>query len=112
MYSLDLNQLPGVASVKVTEPVPVMQLANHPNPFTTGTTITFILSKSSDISLDIFDLAGRKVKTLASGPQKAGDHGIDWDGTNEHGRRVASGIYFLRLETGEGAATRHLNLIR
>lgn len=112
MYSLDLNQLPGVASVKVTEPVPVVRLANHPNPFAAGTTITFVLSRSSDISLDIFDLAGRKVKTLASGPQQAGDHRIEWDGTNEHGRRVASGIYFLRLETGEGAATRHLNLIR
>lgn len=112
MYSLDLNTLPGVASVSGREPAEVVNLANHPNPFISATTVTFALSGPSEVSLDVYDLAGRKVKSLSSGRRAAGDHRVAWDGTNDRGRRVASGVYFLRLDTGRGVATRHLNLVR
>jgi hypothetical protein len=112
MYSLDLSMLPGVASVPTREPAAVAELSNHPNPFTSSTTVSFELSRAAEVSVEVFDLTGRKVKSLAAGRAEAGGHRVTWDGTNENGRRVASGIYFLRLDTGRGAATRTLNLVR
>ncbi len=112
VYSLNLATLPGVASVPTETAAGVADLGNHPNPFTSHTTVTFTLSRPSDVSLEIYDLAGRKVKSLSSGHRAAGSHRLTWDGTNEAGRRVASGVYFLRLATGDGVATRRVNVVR
>jgi hypothetical protein len=112
MYSLDLSTLPGVASVRPGDAALPASLGNRPNPFTAATTITFALGQASSVSLEVYDLTGRKVKSLASGRRTAGSHEIRWDGTNDSGRRVSSGIYFVRLDTGRGAVTRHLNLVR
>lgn len=71
---------------------------NHPNPFNLTTSITYDLPTASKVKLTIYDLSGRRVKTLADGIQSAGHRIIDWDGTNEKSVTVASGIYFYRLE--------------
>ncbi len=112
MYSLDLSALPGVASVKQDDATRLLRLESRPNPFRASTTISFTLPEDSEVSIGVYDLAGRKVKSLASGRRGAGGHEVPWDGTNDSGRRAASGVYFVRLESGRGSVTRTLSLVR
>ena len=75
---------------------------NYPNPFNPETQVRFELPKSTRISLDIFDILGRKIKTLASNEyRKPGYYEIKWNGKNDQGRDVASGLYLLYLRTAE-----------
>ena len=89
-----------------------LRIQARPNPFTDGTEILFELPRETPGSLRIIDVAGRAVRTLASGPWAAGPHRVAWDGTDAGGTRVASGVYFYRLETQDGAAMRRLVLRR
>jgi hypothetical protein len=81
---------------------------SRPNPLRAGTAIRFSLLQAGTVNLAIYDVAGRLVRTLASGPLGAGGHEVWWDGTNERGRRVAPGFYSYRLETGGGTSARRL----
>ena len=85
---------------------------NFPNPFNPTTTITFAVPKAGDVTLAIYNLRGRLVRTLAEGPLAAGRHKIVWDGNDSRGQRVASGIYVYRLETNEFAESKKLILTR
>ena len=80
---------------------------NYPNPFNPSTTISFTLSKSSHISLLIYDIHGREVESLIEGIQPAGSHSIEWNASN-----LASGVYFYRLTAGEFIQTRKMILIK
>ncbi len=77
-------------------------LQNYPNPFNPSTTIGFSVSQSGSALLDIFDLTGRHVRTLLSGQVAAGHHTVRWDGRDERGSSVGSGVYFYRLRLGPG----------
>lgn len=89
------------------------QLAqNYPNPFNPATTISYALEKSGNVELEVYNLLGQKIKTLFSGSQKAGNHQIDWDGTDRSGRFVSSGLYFYRLETESSAEVKKMMLVR
>jgi len=72
---------------------------NYPNPFNPETVIRYHLQESGRIKLAVYDLRGRKIRTLADLQQKVGTHSILWNGTNDAGNRVASGVYFYRLTT-------------
>lgn len=74
---------------------------NYPNPFNPITTIQFFLIKSQRITLEIFNVAGQRVKTLLEGEQSAGAHTFGWNGTDEKGNILSSGVYFYHLK-GEG----------
>jgi hypothetical protein len=74
-----------------------LELTVRPNPLRDGTSISLALPAGADVSLDIYDVQGRKVMTLMSGPMTAGYHNTDWNGSDEHGNRVGSGVYFCRL---------------
>ncbi|MFQ6104581.1 MAG: T9SS type A sorting domain-containing protein [Candidatus Glassbacteria bacterium] len=74
---------------------------NYPNPFNPTTTVRFDVPKTSTVKLIIYDIHGRKVRTLVDRPLEAGQHTLTWNGRNEFGVRVASGVYFYRL-TSEG----------
>lgn len=71
----------------------------YPNPFSNLTHISFQIPENTKCSVDIFDISGRKVKTLNTSTLKPGHHTIKWNGKNNEGKRVASGIYFYRLKT-------------
>lgn len=68
-----------------------------PNPSNAGITLRYTLDATSDVRLDVYNLAGQRVTTLVSCIQVAGDHAIFWDGTGHRGDRVASGLYIARL---------------
>jgi hypothetical protein len=74
---------------------------NFPNPFNPSTTIRFDVPRDASVELAIFDLRGRRVTTLHRGPIEAGYHDVQWEGRDDGGRAVASGLYFVRL-TGPG----------
>ncbi len=86
--------------------------ANAPNPFNPVTRILFDLPERQDVTLRVYDVRGRLVKTLLTGVQKAGRHEAAWRGTDESGRSAGSGVYFYRLESGEQTATRKMILVR
>jgi hypothetical protein len=78
---------------------------NYPNPFNPETGIRYSLPHNSNVTLAVFDLTGRRVVTLESGPKTAGQYLVRWDGRNSKGNRVASGVYFYRLEATSPAGT-------
>jgi hypothetical protein len=85
---------------------------NYPNPFNGETTIEFYLPTASTVAIEIYNLLGQKVKTLWRGQQLAGQHQLHWDGRDEMGREVASGIYLYQLKTDGWRQTKKLILIR
>jgi hypothetical protein len=97
----------------VTTPVWRTTLAqNRPNPFNPSTTISFYLSSAGPVSLRIYDTRGRLVRLLIDGPKKSGAQMIDWDGTNDQGEAVGSGVYFYRLQAGREVFTRKMTLLK
>ncbi len=72
----------------------------YPNPFNPRTTLVYSLATKAQITLTVHDLAGRRVRTLVSGAQLAGQHRVEWDGTDDRGRSVASGAYLCRMSSG------------
>lgn len=85
---------------------------NYPNPFSDATTIHFTLPESTPATLNIYDLMGRKVATLINGHHTAGTHEIRWDGRDDGGARLASGLYLVRLKAGERVQTSRLTIVR
>ncbi len=80
---------------------------NYPNPFNPVTVITFSLPRSSQVSLDVFNILGQHLMGLADGVMSAGTHQVEFDGGN-----LPSGIYFYRLCYGEGTLTRKMVLVK
>ncbi len=85
---------------------------NYPNPFNPETTVRYQLDQAATVELAIFDVSGRRVRTLVHSRQKAGQHSVTWDGRDAHGRAVASGIYLYRLLAGRQVQTRRMVVVR
>jgi hypothetical protein len=77
-----------------------------PSPFTSTTRISFTVPAVADISLEIYDIEGRKVRTLLEGVAEPGTWSAVWDGLDDAGSRVSPGAYFYRLESGDSSASR------
>jgi hypothetical protein len=95
-----------------TPPAPAPRLAVAPNPFNPRTTLSFTLARAGQATLEIFDIAGRRVKVLAAGAVPSGTHQLVWDGTDDRGGQVASGAYLGRLVTEDGVARVKMQLVR
>ncbi len=85
---------------------------NYPNPFNSSTMITYQLSMNAKARITICNLLGQEVRTLMNARQKAGQHKVVWDGRDNSGRTVASGVYLYRLEVGRQVKTRKLVLLK
>ena len=83
-----------------------------PNPFNPWTSIRFVLARPARVRLLIFDVSGAQVRNLADRMLPAGEHHITWDGKNDHGRELASGAYFYRLEADREVLAKKLILLR
>ncbi|MDP2807905.1 MAG: carboxypeptidase regulatory-like domain-containing protein, partial [bacterium] len=84
----------------------------YPNPVKNQTTIRYQLPAKSKIDLSVYNVLGQKVRILAQGSQNPGWHSVTWNGRDNGGRKVASGIYIYRLTTGSGTAVKKLVVIR
>jgi hypothetical protein len=78
-----------------------LALSSHPNPLSDGTTITYALPAAGEVSVEIFDIQGRKVTTLAGGHHEPGYYRVTWDGYDSDNRAAVSGVYFCRLTCGD-----------
>jgi hypothetical protein len=87
-------------------------LPNVPNPFNPKTEFRFDLSSSGPARLAVYSLEGRLVTTLLRETMTAGRHAVPWDGRDDNGREVSSGVYLLKLEAGRDQATRKIVLAK
>ncbi len=85
---------------------------NYPNPFSTLTNIKFYFSKESKVEINIYNINGQLVSNLLNKNLPAGKHNISWDGKNETGQQLKSGIYFYRLKTDDGVFRKKMVLVR
>ncbi|MDZ4183199.1 MAG: choice-of-anchor J domain-containing protein [Candidatus Cloacimonadaceae bacterium] len=83
-----------------------------PNPFNPRTTISFNLPGIEDVSLAVYNIKGQKVKQLVQETRLAGNHRVIWDGTDLSGKTVASGVYYIKLDTASLTQTRKITLIK
>jgi hypothetical protein len=96
-----------------TAPSPTPPLLRvWPNPTRPRATVSFALAAPGSVRLSVYDVAGRHVRCLARGVHDAGLHDVSWDGCDDGGARLAAGIYLVRVETGQGAASRKVTLLR
>ncbi|MGH8003719.1 MAG: FlgD immunoglobulin-like domain containing protein, partial [Limisphaerales bacterium] len=94
VYGLAVTDVPGERG---NRPVAFELSQNYPNPFNPATTIRYYLFKRGNVTLEIFNLIGQRVRTLIAGEQPAGEHALIWDATDQRGVALASGVYFYRL---------------
>ncbi|HGY56905.1 MAG TPA: T9SS type A sorting domain-containing protein [Caldithrix abyssi] len=99
-----------VIGIGVPEKMEVAQ--NYPNPFNPETKIVYKLPKNENIELTVFNIRGQRVRTLLKKQQWAGTYEARWDGTDDKGQPVSSGIYFYRLTAGGQSQIRRMVLIR
>lgn len=85
---------------------------NFPNPFNPETQIAFQMPEAGNLSLIIYNTLGQQVRVLEQGPMEAGFHRVVWDGRNEIGRQVSSGIYLLRMHSGQFNTVRKMLLLK
>jgi hypothetical protein len=85
---------------------------NHPNPFNPSTTIKFSVANEGHVELGVYDLSGRKVRTLVSEVREMGQYNVTWDGKDENGARMPSGLYFYKMDTGGKTVSRKMTLVK
>lgn len=85
---------------------------NYPNPFNPATTITYQLTANDNVKLVVYNLLGAEIRTLVNEQQSPGVHSITWDGTNQLGQSVTSGMYFYRLQSGGRFEVRRMTLLK
>ncbi len=90
------------------QPVAFRLEQNYPNPFNPSTTINYHVSEPTTITLTIYDMLGRKVKTLVSSNQLPGTHSVMWNGRDDIGHSVASGVYVYRMQAGKFIASQKM----
>ncbi len=85
---------------------------NYPNPFNSGTVIRFALDRAQQVQLAVYNMQGQQLATLVQGMRPGGAYAVQWDGRDDQGRNLASGVYLYRLISGESVETRKLLLLR
>jgi hypothetical protein len=108
-----INEAPAAPGEKSGVPALATRIVdNAPNPFNPSTRIKFELGREGQVMLAVFDVTGRRVKTLHQGHLGAGPHAVVWQGQDDAGRRVASGVYYLRMVTEQGVHHRKMMLLK
>ncbi|MFH1195699.1 MAG: T9SS type A sorting domain-containing protein [bacterium] len=103
--------LVGVPTDEIT-PATYALFQNYPNPFNPSTVLSFALPKEGFVTLKIYDILGREVKSLVSSDLKAGIHNITWDGNNNYGMKVSTGTYIYRIQAGDFVQSKKMILLK
>jgi flagellar hook assembly protein FlgD len=85
---------------------------NYPNPFNPSTTISYAIPQQSNVVVKIYDMLGREVKTLVSAEQIPGVYDVVWNGDDNFGSKVATGIYIYRVVAGQFATVKKMVLLK
>ena len=85
---------------------------NHPNPFNPRTAIKFSLAADGPAKLIIYDVNGRRIRTLVDQGLKAGAHEVVWDGTDDAGHTVTSGVYWSQLQAGDYSSNKKMVVLK
>jgi len=85
---------------------------NYPNPFNPTTVISFDVPKPSAVRIVVYDILGKEVRTLVNNTMSPGTYHVTWDGLNDEGRQVSSGIYFYRMEAGSFVSMKKMLLLK
>ena len=108
----ELHEPVSATPMKKAVPSEFCLYPNYSNPFNPVTTISYDLPEEGYIELTVYNMRGEKVTTLMKGNQEAGSYRMNWDGTNQKGEIVSSGIYFLRIASGSYCKTSKMVFIR
>ena len=87
-------------------------LQNYPNPFNPTTTLRYDIPENSHVTITIYDMLGRQVKTLINQTQDSGFKSVIWDATNDYGKPVSAGVYLYKIQAGEFVQTRKMVLLK
>lgn len=112
---VDLPVIPTIVSIEENGPVTANDFElyqNYPNPFNPGTTFRYRLPSRSTVKLEIFNIAGEKIATILNANQNSGYHEMQWDGRNDQGDLISSGVYIYRLSTGKQMQSRKMILMK
>ncbi|MFC2133208.1 T9SS type A sorting domain-containing protein [Bacteroidota bacterium] len=107
-----INGITAVDEIANEIPAEYILENNYPNPFNPSTTINYSLPQSADVSLRIYNSLGQEIKLLVNEFQYSGYKSITWDGTNNTGKRVRSGIYFYKLKAGTFSSSKKMILMK
>ena len=107
-----LNAQVSDVTVDGEQPTATALLGNYPNPFNPSTTIRYALSQDAYVTLKIYNVLGQLVATLVDEPQTAGYKSVVWNGRNDSGAGVASGMYIYRLVAGNFVQTKRTLLLK
>lgn len=102
----------GATPVEDVPPARDLALSVFPNPFNPNTTVSFVLPHAGEVTLAVYDLAGRRVRMLGRGYYPAGEHQASWDGRDGRGLMAGSGVYLVRLQAGDGVISRRVMLLK
>ncbi len=110
--SLDWFDISTAVKEKISTPGNFSLSQNYPNPFNPTTIIKYQIAKESNVSLAIYNTLGQMVKTLVNTIQPAGSYSITWNGTNQAGLKLSSGIYFYRLNAGNFVVVKKMMMLK
>ena len=97
---------------KSAVPTQMTITGNYPNPFNPSTTVEFIISEGGNVKLEVYNITGQKVRSLLSDTMAPGKHTVVWDGRNDAGMDVSSGVYLFRLKMQTTDMTHRMMLVR
>lgn len=110
--AVGLLSCPAAVSDQPSPLVNRMLQATHPNPFNPRTTIAYAVDRAQHITISVYDMVGRRVAVLVDQTVTAGEHRVQWNGTDSAGRGIGSGAYLIRLQTPETVESQKIMLLR
>ena len=122
LFAVNQDSVPSIGRwIKISQsvsgaPIPpvtssnALQIRTFPNPFSRVVTVAFFLPERDNVRIDIFDASGRRVRDLVSDVLEPGAREVYWDGRNDGGQALASGLYFMKVRTSLGQRTEKLIL--
>jgi hypothetical protein len=110
----ELSKVESAVSHEAFEAIPTVYALeqNYPNPFNPSTDIRYAMPQSGNVQLVIYNMLGQEVRTLVSGQMEQGTHLVRWDGKDNSGRTLSSGVYLYRMQAGSFIASHKMLLLK